>query len=157
MSHRGESSLGSIFIYLRFVVFLAAEMTLISRSRAAETPTLKPESFILIKAGRLMEGGRASSDRAAEDGGAAADQKRPGSEVPRQSHPFQGHVPALSRQSSRFQQESRSSPQQESHPGRPNAPPPGDWEQMEPQNLEIQLWPVTFVWMATLPSSGTFL
>lgn len=81
MSHRGESSLGSIFIHLRFVAFLAAEMTLISRSRAAETPTLKPKPFILIKAGRRMEGGRVSPGRAAEDGGAATDQKRRSSEA----------------------------------------------------------------------------
>lgn len=80
MSHRGESPLGSVFIYLGFVVFLAAEMTLISRSGVAETPVLKPRPFILIKPGGLMEGGRASADRAAEDGG-AADQERRRSEA----------------------------------------------------------------------------
>lgn len=60
-------------------MFLAAEMTLISRSGVAETPALKPRPFILIKPGGLMEGGRAS-DRAAEDGG-AADQERRSSEA----------------------------------------------------------------------------
>lgn len=62
MSHRGESSLGSIFIYLRFVVFLVAEMTLISRSRLVET--LKAKTFIL-KDGRTMERGGGRE----EDGG----------------------------------------------------------------------------------------
>lgn len=126
MSHRGESSLGSIFIHLRFVAFLAAEMTLISRSRAAETPTLKPKPFILIKAGRRMEGGRVSPGRAAEDGGAATDQKRRSSEAQRHLQRFQGHARALSRQISCFQLEFRSSPKQKSHPGHPNNAPRWD-------------------------------
>lgn len=143
MSPRGESSLGSIFIYLRFVVFLAAEMALISRSRAAETPALHPKLFIPIKAGRLMDGGYASADRAEEDGGAATDQKPRSSEDHRHSHQFQGPAQAPLRQTSCFQQKSCSGQKEKSHPGHPNNAPLGPLENAI-ANPGTQLWPVTF-------------
>lgn len=52
MSHRGESSSGSIFIYLGFVVFLEAETTLSSQSRSVETLTAKT---VILKDGRRRE------------------------------------------------------------------------------------------------------
>lgn len=73
---------------------------------------------------------RAPADGAVADGGAAADQKQPGSQA--QSHRFQ----ALSRRSSCLQLESC-------------LPGPGDGEKMEFQNLGAQLCAVRCVGAAT--------
>lgn len=157
MSHRGEPSSGSIFIYLGFVVFLEAETTLSSQSRSVETLTAKT---VILKDGRRrrevegrgwwrMEGGEGrwkmkgggwreveggGSDGAVADGEATADQKQPGSQA--QSHRFQ----ALSRRSSCLQLESC-------------LPGPGDREKMEFQNLEAQLWAVRCGWSSHVSRS----
>lgn len=101
MSHRGDSSLGSIFIYFRFVVFPASRDTLMADAGAQSKAVFSKERW------------EADGRRPQEDAGAADDQKPPSSEAQRHSHRFQGHIQALSRKISCFQEESCSSLKQE--------------------------------------------